>query len=61
MRFSALIVAGLAAVASAIPASQVASNIEMLTKTSRELQTPSKDLSLLDGPLLPLGQGNFPV
>lgn len=61
MRFTSIIVAGLAAVASAIPASQVADNIDNLSSMSRDLQTPSKGLTVLDGPLLLTGQGNFPV
>ena len=61
MRFTSFIVAGLAAVASAIPASQVADNIDNLTSMSRDLQTPAKGLTVLDGATLPVGQGNFPV
>lgn len=61
MRFTPFIVAGFAAMASAIPASQVISNIDQITTMSRELQTPSKNLGILDGPLLVTGQGNFPV
>jgi hypothetical protein len=61
MRFGSLIVAALAAVASAIPASQVKENIDTITSLSRDLQAPAKGLSILDGPLLVLGQGNFPV
>lgn len=61
MRIGSFIVAGLAAVASAIPAKQVATNIDQVTTASRELQTPAKQLSVLDGPLLLVGQGNFPV
>lgn len=61
MRFGSLIVAGLAAVASAIPASDVKKNIDTITSLSRDIQTPAKGLSILDGPLLAAGQGNFPV
>ncbi|KAK3180786.1 hypothetical protein K4F52_007877 [Lecanicillium sp. MT-2017a] len=60
MRFGSLIVAGLAAVASAIPASDVKKNIDTITSLSRDLQTPAKGLSIIDGPLLAAGQGNFP-
>lgn len=61
MRFTALVVAGLAAVASAIPAQEAANNIKQITTLSRNLQTPAKGLDILDGPLLTLGQGDFPV
>lgn len=61
MRIGSFIVAGLAAVASAIPAKQVATNIDQVTTASRELQMPAQQLSVLDGPLLLVGQGNFPV
>lgn len=61
MRFGSLIIAGLAAVASAIPASDVKKNIDTITSLSMDLQTPAKGLSILDGPLLAAGQGNFPV
>ncbi|RMJ22902.1 hypothetical protein PHISP_06221 [Aspergillus sp. HF37] len=60
MHIKSFIVAGLAAVASAIPASQVASNIDQVTTASRELQAPAKQLSVLDAPLILVGQGNFP-
>lgn len=61
MRFGSIIVAGLAAVAAAMPAKQVSSNIDTVTEMSRELQSPAKQLSVVDGPLLLAGQGNFPV
>jgi hypothetical protein len=61
MRFHTLILAGFAAVASCIPAEMVANNINQITTLSRNLQTPAKGLTILDGPLLAVGQGNFPV
>jgi hypothetical protein len=61
MRFTAFLVTCLATVASCIPAQQVADNINQLTTLSRNLQTPAKSLTILDGPLLAVGQGNFPV
>lgn len=61
MRFTALLVAGFAAVASCIPAQQVADNLGQLTTLSRNIQTPAKGLTILDGPLLLTGMGNFPV
>merc|ERR1712054_25842 len=60
MRFTALLVAGMATIASCIPAQQVADNIGQITALSRDLQTPAKSLSILDGPLLLTGRGNFP-
>lgn len=54
-------IAGLAAVASAIPAAKVVENIKTVASLSTKLQTPTKDLSVLDGPLLAIGSGNFPV
>ncbi|KAI6777817.1 uncharacterized protein J7T54_002738 [Emericellopsis cladophorae] len=60
MRFTALLVAGMATIASCIPAQQVADNIGQITTLSRDLQTPAKSLNILDGALLTLGQGNFP-
>lgn len=61
MRFTTLLVAGFAAVASCIPATQVVKNINTVTTLSRNLQSPAKGLSILDGALLPIGQGKFPV
>lgn len=61
MRFGSLVIAGLAAVASAIPAAKVVENIKAVTSMSTKLQTPTKDLGVLDGPLLAIGSGNFPV
>jgi hypothetical protein len=61
MRVAALIVAGLASIASCIPAQQVVININQVTTLSRNLQVPAKGLTILDGPLLLVGQGNFPV
>lgn len=60
MRFTSLLTIGFAAVASCIPATHVVDNIDAITTLSQQLQTPAKDLSLLDGALLTLGQGNFP-
>ncbi|KAK3191659.1 hypothetical protein K4F52_002474 [Lecanicillium sp. MT-2017a] len=60
MRFGAIIVAGLAAVATAIPAAQVVVNINIITTKSRDLQTPAKALTVVDAALFPIGQGNIP-
>ncbi len=61
MRFGAIIVAGLAAVASAIPATEVVVNINIITTKSRDLQMPAKDLSISDARLFLIGRGNIPV
>lgn len=61
MRFGSIIVAGLAAVAAAMPAKEVSSNIDTVTAMSRKLQAPAKQLSVVDAALLTAGQGNFPV
>lgn len=61
MRFGSIIVAGLAAVASAMPAKEVSSNIDAVTLKSRELQVPAKSPTIIDGPLLTARQGKIPV
>jgi hypothetical protein len=40
---------------------QVVSNIKMLTQKSQALQAPAQSISLVNGPLLLIGQGPFPV
>lgn len=61
MRFGSIIVASLAAVASAMPAKEVSSNIDTVTDKSRELQFIAESLIVVDRPLLAAGEGNFPV
>jgi hypothetical protein len=40
---------------------QVVSNIKMITQKSQALQAPAQSLSLVNGPLIIIGQGPFPV
>lgn len=40
---------------------QIADNIRSLTQKSQALQSPAQSLTILDGPLLAIGQGRFPV
>ena len=61
MRLGSIIVAGLAAVASAIPAKEVVENINTITMKSRDLQVPAKSVSVRDAALIAIGQGNYPV
>ncbi|KAK6516164.1 hypothetical protein TWF506_006076 [Arthrobotrys conoides] len=44
----------------ALTVSQMVDNINMLTTKSRALQTPAKSISLINGPLIIIGQGPFP-
>lgn len=60
MRVATLVVAGLASIAACIPADQVVTNVKQITTLSRNLQVPAKGLTVLDGPLLAVGQGKFP-
>jgi hypothetical protein len=40
---------------------QVVSNIKMITQKSQALQAPAQSISLINGPLILIGQGPFPV
>ncbi|KAH9866332.1 hypothetical protein J1614_008899 [Plenodomus biglobosus] len=46
-------------VAQSTPA-QVVSNIQMITQKSQALQGPSQSISIINGPLILIGQGPFP-
>ena len=54
------------AVALAVPAlaalspAQIVSNIEMITQKSMALQAPAKEITLVNAPLLIIGQGPLP-
>ena len=61
MRLGSIIVAGIAAVTSAIPAKEVVGNINTITMKSRDLQVPAKSVSVRDAALIAIGQGNYPV
>jgi len=51
---------GLIALAELSPA-QIASNINDLTAKSQALQVPANSITCLNGPLIVIGQGPFPV
>jgi hypothetical protein len=40
---------------------QVTSNIRMLTQKSQALQAPAQSITIVNGPLIVIGQGPFPV
>ncbi|KAK6535879.1 hypothetical protein TWF281_000129 [Arthrobotrys megalospora] len=44
----------------ALTASQMVTNIELLTSKSMALQTPAKSITLVNGPLIVIGLGPFP-
>jgi hypothetical protein len=56
----------LAAAACAAPAlaaltpAQVVSNIQMVTQKSQALQAPAQSITIINGPLIIIGQGPFP-
>ena len=39
---------------------QVVSNIEMITQKSQALQAPAQSITIINGPLIVVGQGPFP-
>jgi uncharacterized cupredoxin-like copper-binding protein len=45
----------------AITPAQVVDNIRSLTQKSQALQAPAQSLSIINGPLIVIGQGPFPV
>jgi hypothetical protein len=45
----------------ALAPAQVADNIRMLTAKSQALQAPAQSITVLNGPLIVVGQGPFPV
>ncbi len=40
---------------------QVVDNIRMLTQKSQALQAPAQSINIINGPLILIGQGPFPV
>jgi hypothetical protein len=50
-----------APVMAAITPAQVVDNIKMLTQKSQALQAPAQSLTVVNGPLIIIGQGPFPV
>ncbi|KXJ88665.1 hypothetical protein Micbo1qcDRAFT_213775 [Microdochium bolleyi] len=65
MRFSittavaALALAGNAVQAALSPA-QIVSNIKMITQKSQAIQAPAQSITIINGPLIVIGQGPFP-
>ena len=47
--------------ASALTAQEIVSNINTLTAKSQALQVPAKSIDILNGPLIIIKQGPFPV
>ncbi|TLD07510.1 hypothetical protein PgNI_10772 [Pyricularia grisea] len=62
--FAKIAVAALAigsnAVQAALTPAQMVSNIQMLTQKSQALQAPAQSITILNGPLIVIGQGPFP-
>ncbi|KAJ3032092.1 hypothetical protein HK097_005378 [Rhizophlyctis rosea] len=50
-----------AMVQAALTPAQIVQNIETLTSKSQALQAPAQTISILNGPLIIIGQGPFPV
>ncbi|KAH8724418.1 UVI-1 [Phaeosphaeriaceae sp. PMI808] len=48
-------------IAAQITPSQVVDNIKVLTAKSQQIQAPALSISIINGPLLIIGQGPFPV
>ncbi|OLN93971.1 hypothetical protein CCHL11_03473 [Colletotrichum chlorophyti] len=48
------------AVLGALTPQQIVSNIQMLTSKSQALQAPAQSITILNGPLIIIGQGPFP-
>jgi hypothetical protein len=66
MRFSLFntAAAALAVCASAVSAltpAEVVTNIQILTTKSQQLQGPANSITIVNGPLIIIGQGPFPV
>jgi hypothetical protein len=53
-------VAFTAPLVSALTADQIVSNIQSLTTKSQALQAPAQSITILNGPLIVIGQGPFP-
>jgi hypothetical protein len=51
----------LSVTAAQITPAQIVSNIKSITQKSQALQQPAQSLSIVNGPLIVIGQGPFPV
>ncbi|KAI1809996.1 UVI-1 [Poronia punctata] len=63
MRFSKIFAAGVAMAGAAMAAltpDQIADGIKQITKKSQDLQEPAQSITILNAPLLIIGQGPFP-
>jgi hypothetical protein len=49
-----------APISAALTASQMADNIKMITAKSQALQAPAQSITIINGPLIVIGQGPFP-
>jgi hypothetical protein len=49
-----------APVAAVLTPAQIVSNIQMLTSKSQALQAPAQSITIINGPLIVIGQGPFP-
>jgi hypothetical protein len=49
-----------APVAAVLTPAQIVSNIQMLTTKSQALQAPAQSITIINGPLIIIGQGPFP-
>jgi len=58
--FGAIAATLLTSVSAGMTASQIVSNINIITGQSQTLQTPANSINLLSGPLFLIGQGPFP-
>lgn len=48
-------------VMAALTAKDIVTNINILTDKSQKLQQPANSINILNGPLIVIGQGPFPV
>jgi hypothetical protein len=49
-----------APIAAQLTPAQVVSNIQMITQKSQALQAPAQSITIINGPLIIIGQGPFP-
>lgn len=62
MRIGAVIVAGFAALAAAAATpQQIADGLASITQKFQTLQAPAQSITILNAPLIVIGQGPFPV
>lgn len=59
--FRALALSLVVPLVSALTAQQIVENINTLTAKSKALQAPAQSITLINGPLIVVGLGPFPV